>query len=100
MTPKTWIVDEPPWRWRNLRSLHVSVGISLWPFWIFRSGREETYTGGRRWLVLGPITLGLDYHCNFPITPSGDRWGGLSEMEAYRRTMRAQEPGWTEDKDG
>lgn len=55
------IPEDLPWRWRNLRSLGLSVGV--WPIeWTLGIVREDDQFGGQIAVLVGPLEFTLSYN--------------------------------------
>lgn len=53
--------ERQPWRWRNLRSFGISVG--LWPIeWALAIDRADDRFGGRITALVGPLEFTLSYN--------------------------------------
>lgn len=53
--------EPPPWRWKNLRSIGISVGF--WPIeWGLGSYRLDDQFGGMISVSIGPFELTINYN--------------------------------------
>ncbi len=84
MPAKLTEAREPGWTWRNCRSLGLKMELWLWP-WALGTHRDEDVYGGERWLLIGPLGVGIAYSIGNSSSEGLERFTGLSEAEAYER---------------